>query len=164
VFSLKKTSRCSYVVKNASASDIAVIIDRAMAEIEDGNSPLKGALPQNFYAALGARKEQIKGLIDEINKIDENRFNDKDLIGRVYEYFLQVFAIDAGQGTEKGEFYTPASIVQLIAKLIEPYDGVVYDPCCGSGGMLVQSTKFLERHHGNRKKISVVGQESNPDT
>jgi len=164
VFYLNETSRWAHIVKNASADDIAVIIDKAMAEIEDRNPPLKGALPQNFYATLGTRKEQIKGLIDEINKIDESRFHDKDLIGRVYEYFLQVFAIDAGQGAEKGEFYTPSSIVQLIAELIEPYDGVVYDPCCGSGGMFVQSIKFVERHHGNRMKISVVGQESNPDT
>lgn len=164
VFYLNETSRWSHIVKNASADDIAVILDKAMYDIEDKNPQIKGALPQNFYATLGTRKEQIKGLIDEINKIDESRFHDKDLIGRVQEYFLQVFAMDAGQGTEKGEFYTPASIVQLIAELIEPYDGIVYDPCCGSGGMFVQSIKFVERHNGNRLKISVVGQESNPDT
>lgn len=164
VFYLNETSRWSFIVMNASADDISVKLDKAMADIEDRNPPLKGALPQNFYATLGARKEQIKSLIDEINKIDENRFHEKDLIGRVYEYFLQVFAIDSGQGSEKGEFYTPASIVQLIAELIEPYDGVVYDPCCGSGGMFVQSIKFVERHNGNRMKVSVVGQESNPDT
>jgi type I restriction enzyme M protein len=164
VFYLNETSRWSYIVEHASANDIAVIIDKAMADIEDRNPPLKGALPQNFYAPLGARKEQIKSLIDEINKIDESRFHDKDLIGRVQEYFLRVFAIDAGQGAEKGEFYTPSSIVSLIAELIEPYDGTVYDPCCGSGGMFVQSIKFVESHHGDRLKISVIGQESNPDT
>jgi type I restriction enzyme M protein len=164
VFYISETARWSYIVLHASADDIAVIIDKAMADIEDRNQPLKGALPQNFYATLGTRKEQIKGLIDEINKLDGNYFHDKDLIGRVYEYFLQVFAIDAGQGAAKGEFYTPTSIVCLIAELIEPYNGVVYDPCCGSGGMFVQSIKFVERHHGNRLKISVIGQESNPDT
>jgi len=164
VFYLIETSRWSYIVKHASSDKIAVILDKAMADIEDRNPPLKGALPQNFYAALGTRKEQLKGLIDEINKIDEQRFHEKDLIGRVYEYFLQVFAIDAGQGSEKGEFYTPASIVHLIAELIEPYSGKVYDPCCGSGGMFVQSIKFVEQHHGNRSEISVIGQESNPDT
>jgi len=163
VYYINETARWSYIVTNASKNDIAVILDKAMADIEDRNPPLKGALPQNFYATLGTRKEQIKGLIDEINKIDESHFKDRDLIGRVYEYFLQVFAIDAGQGG-KGEFYTPAGIVQLIAELIEPYDGIVYDPCCGSGGMFVQSIKFVERHNGNRSKISVVGQESNPDT
>ena len=163
VFYISEKARWSYIVTNASKDDIAVILDKAMADIEDRNPPLKGALPQNFYATLGTRKEQIKGLIDEINNIDEAHFQDKDLIGRVYEYFLQVFAIDAGTG-EKGEFYTPASLVQLIAELIEPYSGIVYDPCCGSGGMFVQSIKFVERHNGNRTKISVVGQESNPDT
>lgn len=164
VFYLDETSRWSHIVKHASSDKIAVTLDKAMADIEDRNPPLKGALPQNFYATLGTRKEQLKGLIDEINKIDEQRFHEKDLIGRVYEYFLQVFAIDAGQGSEKGEFYTPASIVHLIAELIEPYSGKVYDPCCGSGGMFVQSIKFVEQHHGNRSEISVIGQESNPDT
>ncbi|MDR0515516.1 MAG: type I restriction-modification system subunit M [Fibromonadaceae bacterium] len=164
VFYIGETARWSHIVTNASTNDIAVILDKAMSDIEDRNPPLKGALPQNFYVTLGTRKEQIKGLIDEINKIDGTRFQDKDLIGRVYEYFLQVFAIDAGQGAEKGEFYTPASIVRLIAELIEPYSGVVYDPCCGSGGMFVQSTKFVESHNDNRTKIFAKGQESNPDT
>lgn len=164
VFYLNETSRWSYIVMNASSDEIAVILDKAMADIEENNASLKGALPQNFYAALGTRKEQLKGLIDEVNKIDESHFHEKDLIGRVYEYFLEVFAIDAGQGESKGEFYTPASIVQLIAELIEPYSGRVYDPCCGSGGMFVQSVRFVERHHGNRSVISVMGQESNPDT
>ncbi|MEH7336275.1 class I SAM-dependent DNA methyltransferase [Neobacillus drentensis] len=164
VFYLSEKSRWSYIVMNASSDDIAVILDKAMADIEDKNSSLKGALPQNFYATLGARSSSIKGLIDEINKIDEQKFHDKDLIGRVYEYFLQVFAMDGGSGSEKGEYYTPASIVNLIAELIEPFSGRVYDPCCGSGGMFVQSVKFVERHNGNRQKISVIGQESNLDT
>jgi len=164
VFYLEETSRWSHIVKNASANDIAVIIDTAMRNIEDSNPPLKGALPQNFYTTLGTRPEQMKALIDEINKIDEKRFHDSDLIGRVYEYFLQVFAIDSGTSNEKGEYYTPASIVRLIAELIEPYAGVVYDPCCGSAGMFVSSIKFVERHNGNRSNISVVGQERNPDT
>ncbi len=141
-----------------------MIIDTAMKDIEDGNPPLKGALPQNFYATLGTRPEQMAALISEIDKINEERFHERDLIGRVYEYFLQVFAIDSGTGNEKGEFYTPASIVQLIAELIEPYSGVVYDPCCGSAGMFVSSIKFVEQHNGNRSKISIVGQERNPDT
>jgi type I restriction enzyme M protein len=164
VFFLNETSRWSHIEINASANDIAVIIDTAMRDIEDGNPPLKGALPQNFYVTIGTRPEQLKALIDEINKIDSKRFHESDLIGRVYEYFLQVFAIDSGTSNEKGEFYTPASIVHLIAELIEPYSGVVYDPCCGSAGMFVSSVKFVERHNGNRSKISVVGQERNPDT
>ncbi|GHV55219.1 DNA methyltransferase [Synergistales bacterium] len=164
VFYLNETSRWNYIVKNAKQDGIAVIIDTAMKDIEDGNPPLKGALPQNFYATLGTRPEQMSALISEIDKINEERFHDRDLIGRVYEYFLQVFAIDSGTSNEKGEFYTPASIVQLIAEIIEPYSGVVYDPCCGSAGMFVSSIKFVERHNGNRSKISVVGQERNQDT
>lgn len=164
VFYLNETSRWSYIVKNASSDEIALILDKAMADIEEENPSLKGALPQNFYSTSNVRATALKGLIDEINKIDDKKFEDKDLIGRVYEYFLQLFAIDSGTGAEKGEFYTPASIVKLIAELIEPYNGRVYDPCCGSGGMFVQSIKFVERHNGNKLKISVIGQESNPDT
>ncbi|KJS11850.1 MAG: restriction endonuclease subunit M [Peptococcaceae bacterium BRH_c8a] len=162
VYYIKETARWSYIVKNASANDIAVIIDKAMADIEESNPPLKGALPQNLFATLGASKESIKSLIDNINQIDEKRFQDEDLIGRVYEYFLQIYA--AAGTKEDGEFYTPACVVKLIAEIIEPYSGVVYDPCCGSGGMFVQSLKFVDRHNGNRQKVSIIGQESNPDT
>lgn len=162
VFYLNETSRWSYIVKNAGANDIAVILDQAMADIEASNPPLKGALQQNLYATLGASKDKLKTLIDEVNKIDEKRFHEEDLIGRVYEYFLQIYA--ASGTKEDGEFYTPACVVQLIAEMIEPYSGVVYDPCCGSGGMFVQSHKFVERHQGNRQNISIIGQESKPDT
>ena len=159
---LKETARWSYIVKNASANDIAVIIDQAMADIEDSNPPLKGALPLNLFAMLGADKSKIKDLIDNVNQISEERFQEEDLIGRVYEYFLQVYA--ASGTKEDGEFYTPACVVKLIAEMIEPYSGVVYDPCCGSSGMFVQSLKFVDRHNGNRQKLSIIGQESNPDT
>lgn len=162
VFYLNETSRWSYIVKNAGANDIAVILDQAMADIEASNPPLKGALQQNLYATLGASKDKLKTLIDEVNKIDEKRFQEEDLIGRVYEYFLQIYA--ASGTKEDGEFYTPACVVKLIAEMIEPYSGVVYDPCCGSGGMFVQSHKFVERHQGNRQNISIIGQESKPDT
>lgn len=162
VFYIGETARWSYIVKHASANDIAVIIDKAMADIEESNPPLKGALPQNLFATLGASKEAVKSLIDEINKIDEKRFNEEDLIGRVYEYFLQIYA--ASGTKEDGEFYTPACVVKLIAEMIEPYSGVVYDPCCGSGGMFVQSLKFVDRHNGNRQEISIIGQESIADT
>lgn len=162
VFYLAEESRWSYLVKNASANDIAVKIDFAMAKAEELNPSLKGALPLGLFATLGAEIRSVKALIDAINQISESRFHEEDLIGRVYEYFLQIFAV--GSSKEDGEFYTPACIVQLIAELIEPFEGVVYDPCCGSGGMFVQSHKFVEKHHGNSKAISVVGQESNPDT
>ena len=129
VFYLKETSRWSYIVENAGANDIAVIIDQAMADIEEMNSSLKGTLSLNLFSTLGADKSKIKNLIDNINRIDENIFHEEDLIGRVYEYFLQIYA--ASGTKEEGEFYTPSSIVKLIAELIEPYSGVVYDPCCG---------------------------------
>lgn len=171
VFYLKETARWSYIVKNASSNDIAVIIDQAMMDIEESNPSLKGALSTTdkdgnhvyaMFSTLGASKDKIKSLIDEVNKIDEKRFHEEDLIGRVYEYFLQIYA--ASGTKEDGEFYTPASVVKLIAELIEPYSGVVYDPCCGSGGMFVQSMKFVDRHNGNRQKISVIGQESQAET
>lgn len=162
VFYLKETARWSYIVKHASANDIAVIIDQAMADIEDRNPPLKGTLPLNLFASLGADKSKIKDLIDNVNLIDEKRFQEEDLIGRVYEYFLQAYA--AAGTKEEGEFYTPACVVRLIAEIIEPFSGVVYDPCCGSGGMFVQSLKFVDRHQGNRQNVSIIGQESVPET
>ena len=162
VFYLKETARWSYIVKNASANNIAVIIDQAMADIEESNPPLKGALTLNLFATLGADKSKIKDLIDNVNQIDEKRFQEEDLIGRVYEYFLQIYA--ASGTKEDGEFYTPACVIKLIAEMIEPYSGVVYDPCCGSGGMFVQSMKFVDRHNGNRQKISIIGQESQAET
>jgi type I restriction enzyme M protein len=157
VFYLNEESRWDFIVQNASADDIAIRVDAAMKDIEEANPPLKGALPQNFYAGLGIPKENFKGLIDEVNKIDEKRFAEDDLIGRVYEYFLQAYAVAGDK--EDGEFYTPACAVKLIAELLEPYSGTVYDPCCGSGGMFVQSIKFVESHHGSTNKINIVGQE-----
>ena len=162
VFYLKETARWSYIVKHASANDIAVIIDQAMADIEESNPPLKGTLPLNLFASIGADKSKIKDLIDNVNLIDEKRFQEEDLIGRVYEYFLQAYA--AAGTKEEGEFYTPACVVKLIAEMIEPFSGVVYDPCCGSGGMFVQSLKFVDRHQGNRQKVSIIGQESVAET
>ncbi len=162
VFYLKETARWTYIVKHASANDIAVIIDQAMADIEDSNPPLKGTLPLNLFASLGADKSKIKDLIDNVNLIDEKRFQEEDLIGRVYEYFLQAYA--AAGTKEEGEFYTPACVVRLIAEMIEPFSGVVYDPCCGSGGMFVQSLKFVDRHKGNRQNVSIIGQESVAET
>ncbi|OOB80163.1 MAG: restriction endonuclease subunit M [Epulopiscium sp. Nuni2H_MBin003] len=162
VYYLQETARWSYIVQNASAKNIAITIDTAMKDIEETNKSLKGTLPLNLFATLGTSTATIKSLIDEVNKIDETRFQEEDLIGRVYEYFLQVYA--ASGTKEDGEFYTPASVVKLIAELIEPYSGVVYDPCAGSGGMFVQSLKFVDRHNGNRKNISIIGQEANPNT
>lgn len=171
VFYLKETARWSFIVKHAGDNDISVKLDTAMKDIEETNPSLRGALSSRdkdgnpnytFFATLGASNTKIKDLIDNVNQIDEKRFQEEDLIGRVYEYFLQAYA--ASGTKEDGEFYTPACVVKLIAEMIEPYSGVVYDPCCGSGGMFVQSLKFVDKHNGNRKKISILGQESNPDT
>lgn len=162
VFYLEEHTRWSYLVKYASKNNIAVIIDKAMADIEKANPSLQGALPSNFYVGFNLAVSTIKQLIDEINKISAEKYHEEDLIGRVYEYFLQSFALSATK--EEGEFYTPASAVKLIAEMIEPYKGRVYDPACGSGGMFVQSMKFIERHHGNKSEVSIIGQEKNPDT
>lgn len=162
VFYLEKECRWSYITKHAGDNNIANTLDQVMSNIEKDNPPLKGALPQKFYAGLRVEVKTLKSLIDTINKISEERFHEKDLIGRVYEYFIQHFAID--ERKEKGEFYTPKCIVDLIAELIEPYSGKIYDPCCGTGGMFVQSFKFVENHNGNKKNISVYGQESSPAT
>lgn len=125
VYYLNETSRWSYIVKNASADDIAIKIDTAMKDKEEDNPSLKGTLHQNLYATLGAPASKIKSLIDEINKINGDRFHEEDLIGRVYEYFLQIYA--ASGTKEDGEFYTPSSVVILLTELIEPYDRVVYE-------------------------------------
>lgn len=162
VFYLNETSRWDYIVSHASANDIAIVLDQAMADIEDINPSLRGALPLGIFSTLGASAASIKSLIDEVNKISEDRFHEEDLIGRVYEYFLRAYA--AAGNKEDGEFYTPASVVKLIAELIEPYSGTVYDPCCGTGGMFVQSLRFVESHNGNRTNISILGQESKPET
>ncbi len=162
VFYVPEEARWSYIVKNASKDDIAVILDNALKVIEETNPPLKNILQKNLFVSLSAGKEKLKSLIDSVNDISEKKYNEQDLIGRVYEYFLRLYA--ASGTKEDGEFYTPASVVQLIAEMIEPYEGVVYDPCCGSGGMFVQSMKFVESHNGNKNNISIVGQESVPET
>ncbi len=157
VFYLPLESRWSYVMENAKQDDIALKIDTALFTIEKTNPILKGALPDNYYSRLQIDTVKLASLLDEINKIDTTKDKENDIIGRMYEYFLSKFAIAEGKG--KGEFYTPKTIVNLIAELIEPYDGTLYDPCCGSGGMFVQSIKFIEAHHGNKKKVSIYGQE-----
>lgn len=156
VFFLPEESRWSYIITNIKQDDIAIKIDTALNKIEKTNPVLRGALPDNYYSRLQIDTTKLASLLDEINKI--NTYDEEnDIIGRVYEYFLSKFALAEGKG--KGEFYTPKCIVNLIAEMIEPYDGVLYDPCCGSGGMFVQSIKFVEAHSGNKKKISIYGQE-----
>lgn len=157
VFFLEEISRWSYIVKKARQNDIALIIDTALHTIEKDNKSLKGALPDNYFSRLGLDITKLASLISEIDSINTLKDKEQDLVGRVYEFFLKKFAIAEGKG--KGEFYTPKTIVNLIAEMIEPYKGIIYDPACGSGGMFVQSIKFIEAHHGNKKEVSIYGQE-----
>ena len=144
------------------ATGMAIAFDTAIKMLDDNEPKLKNALPQQIFTKTQLESGVLKSVVDEIEKIDPKKFTERDLIGRVYEYFLQAFSINADK--EEGEFYTPHSIVELIASLIEPYDGTVYDPCCGSGGMFVQATKFIEAHGGNTQAVNVYGQESEPAT
>lgn len=142
---------------------IGMLIDHALEELERCNQQLKGALPIGIYSKTTLPLSNFASLIDEIDKIHEDAEHPmNDLIGKTYQYMLNAFAIKTAD--EKGEFYTPDNIVDLITTLIEPYKGKVYDPCCGSGGMFIQSYKFVEAHRGDVNSISVYGQESNPDT
>ena len=157
VFFLEETSRWTYLIKHSKQNDIALLIDTALHAIEKANKSLRGALPDNYYSRVGIATKDLASLIDKINDVDTLKDKQNDIVGRVYEYFLSKFAIAEGKG--KGEFYTPKSIVNLIAEMIEPYKGIIYDPACGSGGMFVQSIKFIEAHHGNKKEVSIYGQE-----
>ena len=161
VFFLTDDIRWSNLIL-VESKNMAVSFDNAIAQLEQSEEKLKNALPQQIFTKTALEPKDLKGVVDQINKIDPKKFIETDLIGRVYEYFLQAFSINADK--EEGEFYTPHSIVELIASLIEPYDGTLYDPCCGSGGMFVQSAKIIEAHGGNTKAINVWGQESEPST
>ena len=157
IFYLPEEARWSYIIQNAKQGDIAVKIDTALHTAEKTNKSLAGALPDNYFSRLNLDSSKLAALLDTINNIHTIKDQEQDIIGRIYEYFLSRFALAEGKG--KGEFYTPKSIVNLIAELIEPYEGKIYDPCCGSGGMFVQSMKFVESHQGNTKNISIYGQE-----
>ena len=167
VFYLPEDARWSHIQVNAKQDDIAVKIDSALHDVEKNNKALAGALPDNYFSRLGLDASKLSALIDTINNIDTipkesadsqvERKTEEDIVGRVYEYFLGKFAASEGKGG--GEFYTPKSIVTLISDMIEPFSGKIYDPCCGSGGMFVQSLKFINSHNGNQKNISIYGQE-----
>ncbi len=157
VFFLPEDSRWSFIIENSKQNDIALKIDTALHTVEKNNPALKGALPDNYFSRLQLEVSKLSALLDTINNIDTIKDKEQDIVGRVYEYFLKKFAIAEGKG--KGEFYTPKTIVNLIAEMLEPYKGKIYDPACGSGGMFVQSIKFIENHHGNKKEISIYGQE-----
>ena len=161
-FFLSEQVRWETISAMKATVDLPLNLDNIIKALEDEEPTLRGALPQKIFSKSMIEPNVLKKVIDEVSKITSERFHEKDLIGRVYEYFLQAFALNAEK--EEGEFYTPHSIVELIASIIEPYDGTIYDPCCGSGGMFVQSVKFVEAHGGNTKAVNVYGQEQDPDT
>ncbi|MCA9605114.1 MAG: SAM-dependent DNA methyltransferase, partial [Myxococcales bacterium] len=163
VFWVPEPARWSHIRKSAKQATIGKIIDDAMDAIERENPALKQVLPKVF-ALPNLDKHALGQLIDLVSGIGlgTKEHQDKDTLGRVYEYFLSRFASAEGRGG--GEFYTPTSVVRLLVEMLEPYQGRVYDPCCGSGGMFVQSLKFIEAHNGQRKQITVYGQESNRTT
>jgi len=163
VFYVPEQARWKYLQDRAKQPEIGKLIDTAMDEIEKINANLKGVLPKE-YASPELDKRLLGELVDLIGTIGFNvqGHSSKDLLGRVYEYFLGQFA-DA-EGKRGGQFYTASCIVKLLVEMLEPYGGRVYDGCCGSGGMFVQSEKFIESHGLNIDKISIFGQESNPTT
>ena len=163
VFWVPPEARWDYLERNAKQPNIGKLVDDALHSIERDNQSLKGVLPKN-YAREGLDKHRLGELIDLIGTIalGDKESKSKDVLGRVYEYFLGQFA-DA-EGKKGGQFYTPRSIVKVLVEMIEPYKGRVFDPCCGSGGMFVQSEKFVEAHEGRIGDISIYGQESNQTT
>ena len=163
IFFVPEEARWSLISANAHSPEIGVVIDKAMRAIEAENKTLKGVLPKNF-ANPELDKRVLGNVVDIFTNIDMDDIEEsKDLLGRTYEYCIAQFASHEGKGG--GEFYTPACVVQTIVEVLKPFDNCrVYDPCCGSGGMFVQSAKFIEAHSGKRGTISVYGQEANPDT
>jgi len=163
IFWVPKEARWSYLRSRAKDPTIGVLVDNAMEAIERENPSLKGVLPKD-YARPALDKQRLGQLIDLFSNLslggEENR--SKDVLGRVYEYFLGQFA--SAEGKKGGEFYTPRCVVRLLVEMLAPYKGRVYDPCCGSGGMFVQSERFIEAHGGRIGDISVYGQESNYTT
>jgi type I restriction enzyme M protein len=163
VFYVPEKARWDFLQANAKQPTIGVLIDQAMDAIEKINDNLKGILPKN-YADPDLDKPRLGELLDLIGNIGfgGEGHKGKDLLGQVYEYFLGMFA-DA-EGKNGGQFYTPQSIVKVLVDMLEPYKGRIYDGCCGSGGMFVQSEKFIESHQGKIGDLSIYGQESNPTT
>ncbi len=163
VFWVPKEARWSHLQANAKQPTIGKTVDDAMVAIERDNPRLKGVLPKD-YARPALDKHRLGELIDLIGTIGlgDAANRSKDVLGRVYEYFLTQFA--SAEGKNGGQFYTPSCIVRLLVEMLGPYKGRVYDPCCGSGGMFVQSEKFVVEHGGRIGDISIYGQESNATT
>ncbi|MDR5657743.1 class I SAM-dependent DNA methyltransferase [Halodesulfurarchaeum sp. HSR-GB] len=165
VFYLPKEARWQYFVDNATDPQIGKKIDDAMRAIEKENPRLKGILPKGYSRSSLASNgsDALEGLINLFADIEvENGDQDEDIFGRIYEYFIKQFAMEGGQ--KGGEFYTPKSVVELMVEILEPYEGRIFDPFSGSGGMFVQSQKFIESHGGDTDKISIYGQEIKEST
>lgn len=161
-YNLEPEARWSTII-NTPAPQLNVALDTALHSIATHSEQLKGCFVEGTFTQRNLAANDIKRVVDEVNKISHKTFGqEKDLIGRVYEYFLKEFAVNATK--EEGEFYTPHDVVQLIAALIEPFDGTLYDPCCGSGGMFIQSAELVKARQGNISAINVFGQEKEAAT
>lgn len=163
IFWVPKEARWETIKAHATNPDIGEVIDGAMETIEKENDSLKGVLTKN-YSRQELDKTRLGELVTLFTNIDvgTTAAQEKDVLGRVYEYFLGKFA--SAEGKLGGEFYTPSCVVRTLVEMIEPFDGQIYDPCCGSGGMFCQSARFVKEHQGNIRDISIFGQESNPTT
>ena len=163
IFWVPKEARWETIKAHATNPDIGEVIDAAMESIEKENDSLKGVLTKN-YSRQELDKTRLGELVTLFTNIDvgTSAAQEKDVLGRVYEYFLGKFA--SAEGKLGGEFYTPSCVVRTLVEMIEPFDGQIYDPCCGSGGMFCQSARFVKEHQGNVRDISIFGQESNPTT
>ena len=161
-YNLPVESRWSTII-NTPAPKLNVALDTALHSIATDSKDLKGCFIEGTFTTRNLAPNDIKKIIDEVNKISHKAFGEeKDLIGRVYEYFLKEFAVNATK--EEGEFYTPHDVVELIASMIEPYEGTLYDPACGSGGMFIQSAELVKSKQGNINSINIYGQEKEPAT
>lgn len=162
IFWVPPEARWNVIAEAAHTPQIGLVIDKAMRRIEEENLKLKGILPKNF-ARPELDQRRLGGVVDLFTNVAMAEGGDsKDILGRTYEYCLAMFA--SQEGKNAGQFYTPSCIVRTLVEILQPFKGRVYDPCCGSGGMFVQSAKFVKNHAGNINNISVYGQESNPTT
>ena len=163
IFWVPKEARWENIKAHATSTDIGKVIDNAMEAIEKENESLKGVLTKN-YSRPELDKTRLGELVTLFTNIEvgSNAAQEKDVLGRVYEYFLGHFA--SAEGKLGGEFYTPSCVVRTLVEMIEPFEGQIYDPACGSGGMFCQSARFVKEHQGNVNDISIFGQESNPTT
>lgn len=161
-YNLPIDARWSTII-NTPAPGLNVALDTALHSIASSSPQLKGCFVEGTFTTRNLAPNDIKKVVDEVNKISHKVFGEeKDLIGRVYEYFLKEFAVNATK--EEGEYYTPHDVVQMIAAMIEPFDGTLYDPCCGSGGMFIQSAELVKAKRGEISRINVYGQEKEPAT